>query len=80
MTPEVAADIARLVRKSSDVQLSKPAGIFVAGLCAYEVFALTTGRVPTVSAFCRRYWWCAALVELAWDSHIHSARQAEQAG
>lgn len=28
----------------------------VGTVCAYEVFALTTGRVPTVSSISRKYW------------------------
>lgn len=27
----------------------------LAGLCAYEVFALASGRVPTISRLCRRH-------------------------
>lgn len=27
----------------------------VAALCAYEVAAITTGRVPTITSLCERY-------------------------
>lgn len=41
--------------------MNKAMKLSVGTVCSYEVFALTTGLVPTVSTLCRRYW----LVEVA---------------
>lgn len=38
--------------------------VVVAG-CAYEIVAVLTGRVPTVTALCRRHWAAEALL-LGW--------------
>lgn len=48
----------------------------VVGLCAYEVAAITTGRLPTVTALCRRFRWMeAALIGLLL-THLHAEIEA----
>jgi hypothetical protein len=44
----------------------------VAGACAYEIFALTTRKAPTISVLCRRHHWFEALVLGALVVHLHS--------
>lgn len=42
--------------------------------CAYEVLALTTRQVPTLSAMCRRHRWFEALLLGGLVSHFHYQR------
>lgn len=43
----------------------------VAALCAYEITAITTGRLPTVSALCRRRRAVEAALLVILLAHLH---------
>lgn len=40
-------------------------------LCGYEIAAIATGRVPTVSALSRRYWAVEAALLIAFAVDVH---------
>lgn len=42
--------------------MAKPLHACVAMACAYEVAAITVGRVPTISALCRQRRWLAPVI------------------
>ena len=42
----------------------------VAAICSYEVAAIASGRVPTVTALCGRYRWLAPAVITALAVHL----------
>lgn len=44
--------------------------------CAYEVFALSTRKVPTLSKFCRTHRWFEVTLLVALIVHFH--REKEQ--
>lgn len=48
----------------------------VIGLCVYETAAMLTGRVPTVSALCRKYRLVEAALLAVLLAHLHY--EAEQ--
>jgi hypothetical protein len=51
--------------------LDKGLRTVVGTACAYEVFALATGKVPTISAFCRRHRSVEAVILLGLLAHFH---------
>lgn len=46
-------------------------GRIIVGLFSYEVFALATGTVPTLTELCRRYRWVEATILAVWLTHVH---------
>lgn len=42
-----------------------------AGLCGYEVFTITTGRAPTITALCGRYRALGPALILALAVHLY---------
>jgi hypothetical protein len=48
----------------------------VVALCAYETAAVVTGRMPTVSAMCRRRRWVEAALLAVLLAHLHHAAAA----
>lgn len=53
------------------------AGIGVIAICVYETVAMLTGRVPTVSALCRRYRLVEAALLVILLTHLHQERKRE---
>ena len=51
--------------------LDKGWRLVVGTTCAYEVFALATGRVPTISAWCRKHRSIEAVILLGLITHFH---------
>jgi hypothetical protein len=46
-----------------------------ASLCAYEVGAITTGKVPTITNLCGRHRWLAPALVVALAVHLARAEQ-----
>lgn len=50
----------------------------ISALCAYEIVAIGTGKVPTISALCRKHRALEALF-FAWlVVHLHRAQEHDQ--
>lgn len=45
-------------------------GVVVAG-CSYELFAITTGLVPTITALCKKFRWAEAALFGALIADMH---------
>lgn len=43
----------------------------VLALCAYEIGAIASGKVPTVSALSHRYWWFEVALLAAYAVDVH---------
>ena len=43
----------------------------VAAVCGFEIVAITTGKVPTVTMLCGRYRWLAPAVLVALAVHLY---------
>lgn len=50
-----------------------------AGICAYEALAISTGRVPTVSALCNRKWKRQAAMVIVFLAHVNLMRTVAEA-
>lgn len=48
--------------------------VLVAGACGYEICALVTGKVPTISSVCRKHHWCEILLISALVIHFRLRR------
>lgn len=59
--------------------MSRYASLPVTALCVYEALALTTRRVPPLSALCRRNRWVEALLLAVLLAHLHHAVTGEAA-
>jgi hypothetical protein len=49
----------------------RPLRFAVAAACAYETFAIVTGKVPTISTACTKYQWLAPLVLGGLTAHLY---------
>lgn len=50
----------------------------VTACCAYEIFALSTRRLPTISTVCRRHLWLEAGMTAAWLAHVHVEKYRQE--
>jgi hypothetical protein len=50
----------------------------VSACCAYEIVALTTRKVPTISDLCRRHRMVQVAMTVAWLAHVHLEKQKLQ--
>jgi hypothetical protein len=48
--------------------------------CAYEVFALTTRRTPTLSKMCRNHRWFEAALLIVLVAHFHWKENGPKTG
>lgn len=67
------AELASLERTEAALRLERAGKGAVAALCAYEVTAILTGRLPTVSSVCRRRRWVEAALLAVLLAHLHHA-------
>jgi hypothetical protein len=50
----------------------------VSACCAYEIFAISTRRIPTISHVCRKHRWIEAGMTVAWLTHIHLEKYRQE--
>ena len=69
-------ELAALERAEARRRLELAGKGAVTALCAYEVTAILTGRLPTVSTLCRRRRWVEAALLAVLLAHLHHAAAA----
>lgn len=52
--------------------------VLIGAACCYELAALATGRVPTISSLCRRHRAAEAVLIAALLTHLHHPQPVKQ--